>query len=191
LPSGFYRLLDGDGNDAGSEQFRCAPGPMGWRYFATVQDARGSTNVDLSVDASWQPVRVRIQSPEHHLLVTRQGAMLDEQPSDIILTTATYYPSPGFVVAAARALGETSEVDVTAFDAELRAHDEHHRYELLGDEDVTTAVGTFSARKWRFVAPQPRFARDVWIAGDVAVAADGWFELLAYEAGGKGPIARA
>src|SRR6266568_5645484 len=129
MPSGLYRRA----RDDGTEQFRCAPGPMGWRYFSTVQDERGTTNVDLSVDASWRPVRVRIQTPEHHLLVTSRGGMLtgmlDEEPLDIPFDpsrTAVEYPSPCFHLVTARWLNATAEVDALAFDADsLLAQPEH------------------------------------------------------------------
>jgi len=191
MPSGLYRFLDDDGNDPGTEQFRCAPGPMGWRYFSTVQDSRGTTNVDLSVDAAWHPVRVRIQTPDHHLLITAQGALLDEQPSPATLGQVMFYPSPGFLVAAVRALGETAEVDAIALDEDLGTSAERQRYELIGEDDIATPVGMFAARAWRFISPRPRFSRTVWVARDVAVASEGWFELLAYEPGGTGPAARA
>jgi hypothetical protein len=195
MPSGLYRLFDESGAPVGTEQFRCAPGPMGWRYFSTVQDDRGVTNVDLSVDASWRPVRVRIQTPEHHVLVSVQAGrlvgILDDEHLDLPFDQATAtadYPSPCFPLVSIRRLGETSEIDGLSFDPEtLRAHPEHHRYEAGEEEEVTTPVGRFAARAWRHIAPRPRFSRALWIAGDVVVAGDG-LELAAYDPGGRGPI---
>ena len=194
MPSGLYRLFDESGTPLGTEQFRCAPGPMGWRYFSTVQDARGVSNVDLSVDASWRPVRVRIQTAEHHLLVSARGdqfaGILDdgqlELPFDQETMTADY-PSPCFPLVAMKRLGETSEIDALSFDPEtLRAGIEHHRYEAGESEEITTPVGRFAVRAWRHIAPRPRFSRALWIAGDVVVAGDG-LELVAYDPGGRGP----
>jgi hypothetical protein len=196
MPSGLYRLFDADGAPAGTEQFRCAPGPMGWRYFSTVQDARGVSNVDLSVDASWRPVRVRIQTPEHHLLVSARArqfvGILDDEHLELPFDQATMtadYPSPCFPLVTALRLGSTAEIEAVAFDADtLRAQVEHHRYEAGDSEEVPTPVGRFAARAWRHIAPRPRFSRALWVAGDVIVAGDG-LELAAYDPGGHGPVA--
>src|SRR5207237_5027773 len=99
MPSGLYQLFDDNEAPAGTEQFRCAPGPMGWRYFSTVQGARGTTNVDLSVDAGWRPVRVRIQTPEHHLLLSARGSLLDDEQLDVPFDPERQtvdFPSPCF-----------------------------------------------------------------------------------------------
>jgi hypothetical protein len=53
---------------------------------------------------------------------------------------------------------------------------------------VATPVGRFAARARRHIAARPRFSRALWIAGDVIVASDG-LELVAYDPGGRGPIA--
>jgi hypothetical protein len=196
MPSGLYRLFDSEGAPTGTEQFRCAPGPMGWRYFSTVQDARGVSNVDLSVDASWRPVRVRIQTPEHHLLVSvraRQLAgILDDEPLELPFDQTTMtadYPSPCFPLVTTLRLGSTAEIEAVSFDPEtLRAQGEHHRYEGGDAEEVATPVGRFAARAWRHVTPRLRFSRALWIAGDVVVAGDG-IELVAYDPGGRGPVA--
>jgi len=186
LPSGLYRLVDG----GATEQFRCAPGPMGWRYFSTVQGARGTTNVDLSVDAGWRPVRVRIQTPDHHLLLTARGSVFDDEQLDVAFDPERQtvdFPSPCFPLATARRLGVSGEIEVIALDPEtLRPSTEQHRYEAGDEEEISTPVGKFRARAWRYVAPRPHFSRALWIAGDVVVAGDG-LELTAYDPGGAGP----
>ncbi len=183
MPSGLYRLAGG-----GTEQFRCAPGPMGWRYFSTVQDARGATNVDLSVDSSWRPVRVRIQTPEHHLLLSARGSILDDEQLDVTLESdAADFGSPCFPLAAARRLGGPGEIDVLVIDGStLRVSAERQRFEAGEDEEITTPVGRFVARAYRHIAPRPHLPRALWIAGDVVVAGDG-LELTAYDPGGHGP----
>lgn len=186
MPSGLYRLPDG-----GTEQFRCAPGPVGWRYFSTVQRDGGTTNVDLSVDASWRPVRVRIQTPEHHVLLSARGSILDNEPLDVSLdAVAVDFPSPCFPLATARHLGDGGEIDAVSLDPEtLRPSTERHRFEAGDDdEEIMTPVGRFVARIWRHIAPRPHFSRALWIAGDVVVAGDG-VELAAYDPGGQGPHA--
>jgi hypothetical protein len=186
MPSGLYRLSDG----AATEQFRCAPGPMGWRYFSTVQDARGTINVDLSVDAAWRPVRVRIQTPAHHLILTARGSVLDDEQLEVAFDPARQtvdFPSPCFPLATARRLGASDEIEAISLDPEtLRPSTEKHRYESGDEEEVTTPVGRFVARAWRHIATRPHFSRALWIAGDVVVAGDG-LELTAYDPGGQGP----
>jgi hypothetical protein len=194
LPSGLYRLFDEGGAPTGTEQFRCAPGPMGWRYFATVQRDGGSTNVDLSVAASWRPVRVRIQTPRHHLLVSARdssltGVLDDEQ---LVLgfdpeSMTVDYPSPCFPLSTARRISADGEIEAVVIDgATLETSTERHRYEVREEEEIVTPVGRFVARAWRHIAPRPRFSRALWIAGDVVVAGDG-LELAAYDPGGRGP----
>src|SRR5437764_1351247 len=124
-------------DEGATEQFRCAPGPMGWRYFSTVQGARGTTNVDLSVDAGWRPVRVRIQTPEHHLLLSARGSVLDDEQLDVAFDPETQtfdFSSPCFPLATARRLGASGALDTITLDpVTLRPSAEHHRYEA-GDE---------------------------------------------------------
>jgi hypothetical protein len=194
VPAGQYRILDEHGDRIGTEAFRSAPGPVGWRYFSTVVTPEGQGNVDLSVDAAWKPVRVRVQSGAHHTLLLVRGDALtgvrdDEEVSHPIeATTDIEYPSPGFLAAAARRHRETVEVPALALDpATLQPLPEIHRYELIGPERVETSVGTFEATHWRFIAPRPRFTRSFWVAGDVCVAAEGLYELFAYEALSNGP----
>ena len=188
MPSGLYRRFDDGGAPAGTEQFRAAPGPMGWRYFSTVQDARGATNVDLSVDAAWHPVRVRVQTPQHHLLLTARGSILDDEHLEISFDPETLtvdFASPCFRLATARRLGGSGEIDVIVIDGETsRVSREHHRFEADDDEEITTPVGRFVARGWRHVTPHS--SRALWIAGDVVLAGDG-LELVAYDPGGQGP----
>lgn len=190
MPSGLYRLAGG----TGTEQFRCAPGPMGWRYFSTVQDGRGTTNVDLSVDAGWRPVRVRIQTPEHHLILTARGSILDDEQLDAAFDPETQtvdFPSPCFPLATARRLGASGEIEAISLDPEtLLTSTEVHRYEAGDEEVISTPVGRFGARAWRHVAPRPRFSRALWIAGDVIIAGDN-LELTAYDPGGQGPQPRS
>ena len=185
MPSGLYRYPDGR-----IEQFRAAPGPMGWRYFSTVQSSSGITRVDLSVDAGWRPVRVRIETPAHHLLLSARGSILDDEPLDVSFDPqrqAVDFPSPCFPLATARRLGKTAEIATLAIDpGSLSLSNETHRFEAGDDEDVETPVGRFVARAYGHVAPRPHFSRALWIAGDVVVAADG-LELAVYDPGGQGP----
>jgi len=139
---------------------------------------------------------VRIQTPEHHLLVSARArqliGILDDEHLELPFDQATMtadHPSPCFPLVTALRLGSTAEIEAVSFDLEtLRPQMEHHRYEAGDSEEVATAVGRFAARAWRHIAPRPRFSRALWIAGDVIVAGDG-LELVAYDPGGRGPIA--
>ena len=54
MPRGRYTVMDGDGNPEGTEEFRCAPGPMGWRYFSDIETSDPEPRhaiVDLAVDS--------------------------------------------------------------------------------------------------------------------------------------------
>ena len=71
MPFGRYTVLD-DGEPVGTEEFRSAPGPMGWRSFSQVQTSDPSPHgetLDFAVDAGWRIARVRIDTGEHDLLL--------------------------------------------------------------------------------------------------------------------------
>ncbi len=198
MPAGQYRLITDGGEPLGFEAFRSAPGPVGWRYFSTTTLLDGGTgNVDLSVNAAWEPMRVRIQNSAHHTLLLPRGetlqGILDEDELSIPFDRdrSIEYPSPAFLAAAARRFGDTAEVEALAIDpVTLQTRAETHRYENVGPEAIDTAAGTFDAEHWRFIAPRPRFSRSFWVAGDVCVAAEDLYELVSYEALSNGPRPR-
>src|SRR5687767_7815197 len=79
MPQGRYVVMDGNGNAVGTEDFRCAPGPAGWRYFSEISTGEPTPHlevVDLVVDRTWRPVRVRITTGSHDLLLTIEGDAL-------------------------------------------------------------------------------------------------------------------
>ena len=195
MPAGQYRILGGTGDAVALEAFRSAPGPVGWRYFSTVSGLDGEQgNVDLSVNASWSPVRVRIQTGAHHTLLLVRGeaveGVLDDEEVALPYDEAMgiEFPSPGFLAAATRRLGQTAELEVLALDPQtLQSRIETHRFERVGEERCQTPAGTFEAVHWRFIAPRPRFSRSFWVAGDVCLAAEDLYELATYEALSNGP----
>src|SRR5712691_10537468 len=72
MPTGRYAVLGDDGEPVGSESFRCAPGPAGWRYFANVttnEPVPHDEIVDVVVDAEWRPVRLRVDTGAHQLFL--------------------------------------------------------------------------------------------------------------------------
>jgi hypothetical protein len=64
--------------------------------------------------------------------------------------------------------------------------EERQRYELLGEDDVDTPVGTFRARRWRYTSLSSGWTNELWIAGDVVVRFEDLYELESYDAGATG-----
>lgn len=189
---GRYAVFDGDGNPVGTEEFRCAPGPMGWRWFSEVSTAVPELHreiVDLAVDRSWCPARTRIDSGSHDLLLSAEGDELRGYRDGAPVTTPwgeawhLDYLSPAYNAVTTRRLAGSAEIDVVYLEpVTLEPHQERQRYELLGDETVETPVGRFGARRWRFTALASNWTRDLWVAGDVVVRYEGLYELEWYAA---------
>ncbi len=197
MPAGRYTILDVDGRPRGTEKFRCAPGPMGWRYFSDVEIETNEPHheiVDLAVDSSWRPVRTRIETGSHSILLTAEGDRLagfrDGQPVAIPWDpdAELHYASPAYNVVTANRLRRSAEFDVVFLQpVTCKPVLERQRYELIGEEEVETAVGRFAATRWRFTALAGGFTAGMWIAGDVLVSYEGLYELDWYEPGATGP----
>jgi hypothetical protein len=198
MPVGRYTVMDGAGHPVGSEEFRCAPGPAGWRYFSTIETVLPEPHrevIDLVVDGDWRPVRLRIDTGSHqlHLLVQedrlvgrRDGEAID-LPFDA--RTELDYLSPAFNAVTANRLGGGGEFAVVYLepftcDPVL----ERQRYDLLDEVEVETPVGRFAARGWRYTSLRTGWTATFSVAGDVVVAYEGLFELSEYEAGPRGPF---
>ncbi|HEU4354457.1 MAG TPA: hypothetical protein VFT27_02600 [Actinomycetota bacterium] len=197
MPAGRYTVMDGDGHPVGTEDFRCAPGPLGWRYFADIatSDPQPHTEVvDLAVDADWRAVRTRISTGSHEILLVREGDTLtgfrDGQALELSFGSLIHldYLSPAYNAVTTRRLAGTAEIDVVYLDpVTVRPRPERQRYEDLGEVEVDTPVGRFTARRWGFTALGSGWSTDLWVAGDVVVRFDGLYELEWYEAGASGP----
>jgi hypothetical protein len=197
MPVGRYTVLDGEGNAVGTEDFRCAPGPMGWRYFAEIETSDPTPHremVDLVVDASWRPVRTRIETGSHEMQLSAEGdelrGSLDGRPVKTRWGAEWHldYLSPAFNAVTTKRLDSSAEIDVIYLEpVTCQTHEERQRYERIGDDDVETPVGTFAASRWRFTALSTGWSRDVWVAGDVVVRFDTLYELEWYEPGETGP----
>jgi hypothetical protein len=193
--------MDGDGHAVGSEDFRCAPGPMGWRYFANIRTSDPVPHdelVDLAVDAGWRPARTRIATGSHELLLVREGDALagfrDGEPLEVAFGPETHldYLSPAYNAVTTMRLAGSGEIEVVYLDpVTVEPRPERQRYEDLGDGEVDTPVGRFSARRWVFTALGSGWTRELWVAGDVVVRFDRLYELEWYEAGASGPRALA
>jgi hypothetical protein len=192
--------MDGDGKPVGTEDFRCAPGPAGWRYFSEVRTEDPSPHeeiVDLAVDAGMRPVRTRIETGSHRLLLSADGDRLIGERDGIRCELRwgqerhLDYLSPCYNAVTANRIGSTTEIDVVYLEpVTLEPNDERQLYELIGDEEVETPVGSFEARRWRYTSLSSGWTRELWIAGDVVVRFDGLYELDRYEAGASGVAPR-
>src|SRR5436190_7481503 len=200
MPAGRYTLLNDRGGPAGTESFRSAPGPAGWRYvgeFDSTEPVRHGT-VDVVAGADWGIVRIRVDLGEHSLLLeTRNGALVGERDGSLLeinfapefdvdyLTTATK-------VTAARRLGGSGELTVAYIDPiTLVPEPLRQRYTLLSSvDDVRTPVGLFRAERWRY-EDESGFSADLWLAGDTVVAYEGLFELETYDPGATGARPRS
>jgi hypothetical protein len=199
MATGTYAVFDGTGERVGTEEFRCAPGPMGWRYVSQIETSVPSQHretVDLVADADWRPVRMRVETGEHELLLQREDGRLvghrdgEELELDLPDDREIDYLSPSFNVVTANRLGETAEFDVWYFTpVTIEPVEMRQRYEHGGEEVVLTAPGRFRAVRWGYEALIPGgFGSEFWVTGDVVVRYARIYELERYEAGATGPV---
>jgi hypothetical protein len=200
MPRGRYTVFD-EGRPIGTESFRCAPGPIGWRYFADVDTELPSPHretIDLAVDAEWRIARARIATGEHEILLEPRDDRLvgwrDRAAIEIPYGPSHHldYLTPAANAITCRRLTQTQEIDVVWLrPVTLEPVEVRQRYELHGAGTVETPVGTFDAVRWTFTfLDEDGFTADLWIAGDVVVAYQGLFELVWYEPGASGPRPR-
>jgi hypothetical protein len=120
MPTGEYLLSDPhDGTLLAVERFRCAAGPVGWRYVATrhVPGTTGAAEgvvgrVDVTVDDRWRQLRVEVATGGWLLRggVTATGLAWVRRPEDGTGEVEEYVQeafgfaaaSPAFLVTAAR-----------------------------------------------------------------------------------------
>ena len=198
MPSGRYAVRGRSGDVVGTEDFRFAPGPMGWRYVSEIERDEPTPHretVDVVVDASWRIVRTRIETGSHALLVEADADTLaglkDGHTVELPWGPEMHldYLSPAFNAVTAQRLRGTSEIDVVYLEpVTLEPTPTRQRYELLRRELVRTRSGTFLATRWRYTALATGWTSDLWVADDVVVRYDRAFELISYEPGASGPF---
>lgn len=198
MPAGRYTVLDGPDRAVGIESFRCAPGPAGWRYVSQIETSDPTSHhevVDLAVNREWRPVRLRIETGSHSLLLAAQEDRLvgerDGEPVDFVFgpDVEIDYLSPCFNAVTATRLGLTAEFPVVYLEpVTCLPHLERQRYELEGPDVVTTPVGRFEATRWRYTSLPGGWSGRLWLAADVVVRFEGLFELAEYEPGPRGPF---
>jgi hypothetical protein len=197
VPAGRYAVFDGDGARVGTEEFRCAPGPMGWRYFSDVQTSDPTPHletIDVVVDADWRPVRLRIDAGEHQILLEPHGETFegfrDREAIELHWEPDRHidYHTPATNLITTKRITGTAEIDVVYLaPVSMEPMLERQRYELLGDEEVDTPVGRFAATRWRYTSLGDGWTSDLWVAGDLVVRYDRLFELEWYDPGASGP----
>jgi hypothetical protein len=198
VPSGRYAVRGRSGDVVGTEDFRSAPGPMGWRYVSEIEREEPSMHretVDVAVDASWGIVRARIETGSHAILLEpRDGilaGLLDGQHVEAPWGGGTHldYLSPAFNAITAQRLEGTSEIEVVYLEpVTLEPIVMRQRYELVHREIVDTPAGRFLAVRWRYTALDTGWTSELWVADDVVVRYDRAFELIAYDPGASGPV---
>jgi hypothetical protein len=192
MPTGRYTVLGDDGTPAGTEDFRCAPGPMGWRYFSDIRTDHHEI-VDIAVDRDWRIARLRIDTGEHDILLEPSGDILtgyrDHREIEIPYGPDLHldYFTPATNAITCRRLSETTEIEVVYVErVTLEPTRVRQRYEHHGVERVTTPVGSFEATRWIYTSLDSGWTSDLWIAGDTVVRYDRLFTLEEYEPGASG-----
>ena len=198
MPTGRYTVLGDDGAPSGTEDFRCAPGPMGWRYFSDIRTDHHEI-VDIAVDRDWRIARLRIDTGEHDILLEPRGDTLtgyrDRREIEIPYGPQMHldYFTPATNAITCRRLTETTEIEVVYLEpVTLEPTMVRQRYELQRPRAAsTTPVGTFEATRWTYTSLDSGWTADLWIAGDTVVRYDRLFTLEEYEPGASGvpPIA--
>ena len=200
MPFGRYTVLGDDGDRVGAEEFRCAPGPMGWRYFSEIETSDPVPHretLDVAVDARWHIARVRIENPDHAVLLEPGSGVLtgwrDRAPIEIPFGPQMHLDAftPATNAISVRRLAGTAEIDVVYLAPyTLEPSRVRQRYERIGDDVVLTPVGAFEAVRWRFTALESGWTADLWVAGDLVVRYERLFELEWLEPGASGPRPR-
>lgn len=197
MPQGRYRVLGDSGEPIGTEDFRCAPGPMGWRYVSEISTDEHDPHhaiVDVAVDASWRIARARIETTMHRLLLEPRGDSLvgerDGEPLELPWGPDDHldYLTPVTNLITCRRLEASDQIDVVFIDPySLEPRRERQHYESLGSDEIETPVGRFAADRWRYTALGSGWTSLLWVAGDVVVRYDAIFELIGYQPGPSGP----
>ncbi len=178
MPSGRYAVRGRSGDVVGTEDFRCAPGPMGWRYFSEIQREEPTPHreiVDVVVDAAWGIVRARIETgtardrPGAARRLARRGSGRRGYRDRLGPRHAPRLPDAGVQrdhrAAPGRHGRDRRRLPGTG-DASSRPWS-RQRYELLGGRpSSTTPVGPIrEPTRWRYTALESGWTSELWVAG--------------------------
>lgn len=190
MPTGEYVLADGP---ARVERFSCAPGPVGWRYAATVEDDSGAVfgRVDVTVDARWRQARVELRSGPwmlrggvagRELLWVRSGS--DGADAAEFAETAVAFTgtSPAFLVTTARMLaGKSADLTCVAVAGDaLATRIARQRWTAVDVTEHDTDLGPLRVERYQVADLDTGEVAEIHVAGDVVLAAPG-VELRALE----------
>ena len=88
MPTGEYSVLAEDGSVEGTERFRCAPGPVGWRYFSEIDTIEPEPHHEIALavarnEQGWNLWRTLLEAfnqrdsiHSRHLDITDDGIIL-------------------------------------------------------------------------------------------------------------------
>ncbi|HEX6330430.1 MAG TPA: putative glycolipid-binding domain-containing protein [Actinomycetota bacterium] len=199
MPFGRYTIFGDDEEPVGTEEFRSAPGPMGWRYYSEIETNDPTPHretFDVAVDAAWRVATLRMATGDHEILLRpgaggsaltglRDGERV-ELPYGLELHVDAFTPATNAITV--RRLTGAAEIDVLYLaPVTLEPSRVRQRYEPLGDERVQTPVGAFDAARWRFTALDTGWTADLWVAADLVVRYERLFELAWLDPGASGP----
>lgn len=185
MPSGEYQ------REQGIERFSCAPGPVGWRYVASVHDAASGTEtgrVDVTVDARWRQVRTELRAGGWTLRGGVAGPQVLWVRGDAEHAAAAAGfcgGSPAFLVTTARMLAldpgaVTSVALVEVAGDALATRTVRQRWSLLEVTEHPADLGPLRVERYEVADLDTGSAGEVHLAGDVVLAAPG-VELVALE----------
>jgi hypothetical protein len=139
VPVGSYRVMDGAGNAVGTEEFRAAAGPAGWRYFSNLDTRQTEPHrevIDLVIDGVFRPF-VYVSIPARLRSCCRLGrkpsGTLDGDPVKIEWGPDLYLDSlsPAFSAATVNRLGGTADIEVVYLEpVTCLPRRDRQRYEL-------------------------------------------------------------
>ena len=177
MPQGRYTVLGDDGKPVGHREFRCAPGPMGWRYFSDVDTDDPSPHreiVDVAVDADWRIARVRIDTGEHDLLLEPRGDVLvgfrDRAEIEIPYGPEMHldYFTPATNLITTKRLDATAEIDVVYLAPVTLepSRDTPALRAARAGRGRDARRGGSPRHRWTFTALDSGWTADLWVAGD-------------------------
>ena len=171
MPSGRYAVRGRGGDVVGTEDFRCAAGPVGWRYFSEIQRDEPTPHteiVDVVVDDAWRIVRTRIETGEHSILLEpRDGSLIGTRDGEEIQIAWSPdmhldYLTPAMNAITAMRLDASAEIDVVYLEpVSLEPTLVRQRYELLGTDLVATPAGRFESQRWRYTALETGWTSEI------------------------------
>jgi len=190
MPRGRYSLYDPhDRTPLGYEDFHCATGPFGWRYFSQLTGPTGehTGSVDLTLDQLGRPLRLELHAGGWRV----RGAALDgvtwvrtdstgtEAQEGNVAAHSFTGSSPAFLIATSRLLrpgagGPAQRVRLVALTPPVLAPRTLDQLWTLTDtESHATDNGPLTVENYQVSDVDTGERRPIHISGDVVLAAPG------------------